>query len=163
MGPSPPAGTPLPDATVAGVTAAQSRSEIAISFAGADAAAAYGRLAGRRVLVTCTRFAAPTLFVNASRPALFAVQAPQQPGTLRLNVGAGRFATCSLSVAPGAPVVQVAVGDPGRAPLEDGLSVQALAAVAQRAAGDGSGGYGSAQSVATSLADATVVLAAPSD
>jgi hypothetical protein len=94
-------------------------------------------------------------------PNTYEVDAPAQPTTL--HIPAGRMGACSLSVAPGAPVVQLAVGEAGRAQLEDGLTSQALQAVARRAAGGGTGPYPSAASLATSFANATAVLANPNE
>jgi hypothetical protein len=163
VGPFPAAGTPLPDATVAGVTATQSGSDVAVSFAGPDAEAAYARLAGQRTVATCSRTQVPVLGIEIPRDVTFTVTAPAQVGTLHLNVGSGAVSTCSLGIVPGAPVVQVAVGETGRAPLEDGLGAQALLIVARRASGTGSGSYLSSASTATSLSNSTAVLASPAD
>src|SRR4051794_38886442 len=164
VGPFPPAGTPLPDATVAGVTATQQGREVQVAFSGSDAEAAYGRLAGRRVAAVCTRTEQPVLgLLLGQQSATSTVTAPAAPTTLRFEVGAGSFSTCSLAVAAGAPVVQVAAGEAGRARRENGLTSRALQAVARRAAGNGPGAYASAPSLATSFADATVVLATPAD
>ena len=160
-GPFPAAGTPLPDATVPGVTASQSGNDVAVAFSGPDAEAAYAKIAGKQTVVSCSRAQAPVLGIQIPRDVTFAVTPPAAPGTLHIDVGAGTVSTCSLGIAPGSPVVQVAVGEAGRAPLEDGLGAQALMIVARRAAGDGSGGYLSAQSLSTSFSGATAVLATP--
>jgi hypothetical protein len=164
VGAFPPAGTPLPDATVPGVTATQAGREVDVAFSGADAEAAYRRLAGQRVAAVCTKTEQPVLgLVLQNATATFTLTAPDQPTTLRLDLGTGAYSTCSLAVAAGAPVVQVAVGEAGRAPLEDGLTSQALQAVSRRAAGDGTGGYASASSVSGAFSGAVVALGAPGD
>src|SRR4051794_33201946 len=170
VGDFPAAGTPLPAATVDGVAASQDGGQITVTFSGDDATAAYGRLAGRSVQVDCLQTSAPVLglaFTSASES--FTMKAPDSGDTLRLDVtesgalASRRYDVCSLATAPGAPVVQVAVGAGARALLEEGVVSGALRAVARRTAGDGTTPYASTAALADSFGDAIVPLSSPAD
>jgi hypothetical protein len=122
------------------------------------------------VAVECAQAPAPVLgLVLDTSSAALTIQVPSERATLRIDVtDAGRvpsrrYDVCSLATAPGAPVVQFAVGTGARGTLEEGVVSGALEAVARRAAGDGTGAYASAAALGQTFADAVVPLASPSD
>jgi hypothetical protein len=147
----PPAGTPLPAGSDPDITATRDGADAVFHFSGA----ARDAVAGKRVTVHCVR-TSTSVIGSTGDEATERNQASSDGSTLRVRV-ASRYPLCSL--AWGDHFARVALTDPARAALEEGLVSAALERVLRTAADAAAPGY----PAATSLGDQVVALGARSD
>jgi hypothetical protein len=125
----------LPPADVAGVSVKRlPKGVVRVTFSKRKASiAAYKRMAGRDVKVTCTEFGRPSPGDKKNTHATTSIKMPRQRATVVLNRLTRPYSVCSFFVPGSGRIMVVALSRLGRAFLADAATTQTIEQVVQTA------------------------------